>query len=57
MTTTRARLLAGAGLAAAAGAAFLALRAIRARRGAEPVRIPTAGRPLALVRDQLAAEE
>jgi hypothetical protein len=57
MSTTRTRLLAAAGFAAAAGAAFLALRAIRARRDSAPVRIPTAGRPLALVRDELAAEE
>jgi len=57
MSTTRTRLLAGAGLFAAAGAAFLALRRFRSRRDAEPVRIPTAGRPLALVRDEIAAGE
>jgi hypothetical protein len=58
MSTTRTRLLAGAGLAAAAaGAVFLALRRLRARRDSAPVRIPTAGRPLALVRGELAAEE
>jgi len=44
--------LAAAALAAGAAALFV----VRARRRARPVALPTAGRPLAAVRGELAAE-
>jgi len=48
----RTAILAGAALAAGAAAVFV----IRARRSPKRVQPPTAGRPLAAVRGELAAE-
>jgi hypothetical protein len=48
----RTMILAGAALAAGAAAVYL----VRARRSPRPVHLPTAGRPLAVVRGELAGE-